>query len=243
MSHHKIDFVNICYTYPDGTNAVDNISFSVNHGESVGILGGNGAGKSTLLMLLMGLIFPKKGQIYVGDILLHNKTLNLIRQRIGMIFQNSDDQLFTTSVYEDVAFGPRNMGLTNEEVEKRVEEALIKVGILHLKDRPPYRLSGGEKRAAAIASVISMKPDVLVMDEPSTGLDPKSRKRLINLMNDFEHTKIITSHDMEMILETCHRVILINNGKVAADGPALEIFADEKTLDICGLEKPYSLRK
>ena len=149
------------FSYPDGHEAVKNISFTIHHGESVGIIGANGAGKSTLLMLLMGVLFPDGGEVLVGDVHVTKKTLPMIRQRLGMVFQDPDDQLFMTTVYDDVAFGPRNYKLDEKEVESRVTKALELVGISHLKDRAPFKLSGGEKRSAAIASVLSMEPDVL----------------------------------------------------------------------------------
>lgn len=242
MSHHITEVKDLHYVYPDGHKAINGISFRIHHGESVGIIGANGAGKSTLLMLLMGVLLPSQGEVRVGDILVTKKTLPLIRQRMGMVFQNPDDQLFMTTVYDDVAFGPRNYKLAEEEVEKRVQQALEMVGILHLKDRAPFKLSGGEKRAAAIASVLSMQPDILVMDEPSSALDPKSRRRLINLLNKFEHTKIITSHDLDMVYDLCARTIVIKNGEIAADGPTPEILMNAGLLDACGLEMPLAMQ-
>lgn len=242
MSHHKVEVKDIYFAYPDGHQAIKGISFAIYHGESVGIIGANGAGKSTLLMLLMGVLFPSQGEVIVGDVRITKKTLPMIRQRLGMVFQDPDDQLFMTTVYEDVAFGPRNFGLDEREVEKRVTKALEQVGILHLKDRAPFKLSGGEKRAAAIASVLSIEPDVLIMDEPTSGLDPKSRRRVMNLLNGFQHTKIITSHDLDMVLELCQRVIIIKDGTTAADGPAGDILVDKQLLEECGLEMPLSLQ-
>lgn len=242
MSHHITEVKDLHYVYPDGHKAINGISFRIHHGESVGIIGANGAGKSTLLMLLMGVLLPSQGEVRVGDILVTKKTLPLIRQRMGMVFQNPDDQLFMTTVYDDVAFGPRNYKLAEEEVEKRVQQALEMVGILHIKDRAPFKLSGGEKRAAAIASVLSMQPDILVMDEPSSALDPKSRRRLINLLNKFEHTKIITSHDLDMVYDLCARTIVIKNGEIAADGPTPEILMNAGLLDACGLEMPLAMQ-
>ncbi len=243
MSHHKIEVNNLHFFYPDKHEAIRNISFEIHHGESVGIIGANGSGKSTLLALIMGIIFPDKGEVKVGDALLTKKTLAMIRQRLGMVFQDSDDQLFMNTVFEDVAFGPRNYNLNEEEVNFRVNEALEMVGIKHLADRAPFKLSGGEKRAAAIASILAMKPDVLIMDEPTLGLDPKSRRRLINILKSFNHTKIITSHDLDMVLETCSRVIVIKDGEVAANGTTLEVMKDVKLLDDCGLEAPLSMQK
>lgn len=242
MSHHKLEVRDLHFAYPDGQEAIRNMSFVIHHGESVGIIGANGAGKSTLLMLLMGVLFPDRGEVLVGDVHVTKKTLPLIRQRLGIVFQNPDDQLFMTTVYDDVAFGPRNYKLDELEVESRVEQALEMVGITHLKDRAPFKLSGGEKRAAAIASVLSMEPDVLIMDEPTAALDPKSRRRIIRLLNGFRHTKIITSHDLDMTYETCDRIIVIKDGEIAADGPKAEILTNAELLDYCGLEVPLSLQ-
>ncbi|MGE5379758.1 MAG: energy-coupling factor ABC transporter ATP-binding protein [Methylocystaceae bacterium] len=242
MSHHKVEARDIFYQYPDGNSAINGLSFTITHGEAVGIIGANGAGKSTLLMLLMGLLIPSQGEILVGDFQVTKKTLPLIRQRMGMVIQNPDDQLFMTSVYDDVAFGPRNYGLDEKEVEKRVLQALEMVGILHLKDRAPFKLSGGEKRSAAIASVLAMQPDILIMDEPTAALDPKSRRRLMELLKGFTHTKIITSHDLDMVYDLCARTIVISDGKIVADGPTPTILSDADFLDACGLELPFSLQ-
>lgn len=243
MSHHRLEVKNLRFSYPDGHEAIKDISFTIHHGEAVGIIGANGSGKSTLLMLIMGVLFPDGGEVKVGDVTVTKKTLPMVRQRLGMVFQDSDDQLFMTTVFDDVAFGPRNFNLDESEVKLRVDEALETVGISHLRDRAPFKLSGGEKRAAAIASILSMKPDVLIMDEPTLGLDPKSRRRLINILKGFSHTKIITSHDLDMVFETCTRIIVLKDGKVAASGTAAEILTDEKLLDDCGLEAPLSLQK
>jgi len=242
MRHHKLEVRNLHLSYPDGNEAIKNMFFTIHHGESVGIIGANGAGKSTLLMLLVGIHFPTHGEILIGDVLLTKKTLPLIRQRLGMVFQEPDEQLFMTTVFEDVAFGPRNYGLTEPEVEKRVLKALEQVGISHLKDRAPYKLSGGEKRSAAIATVLSLEPDVLIMDEPTSGLDPQARRKVIKLLNSFSHTKIITSHDLDMVLDTCQRVIVLKDGQIAADGAASEILSDIGLLESCGLERPLSLQ-
>jgi cobalt/nickel transport system ATP-binding protein len=242
MSHHKLEVRNLHFSYPDGHEAVKNISFTIHHGESVGIIGANGAGKSTLLMLLMGVLFPDDGEVLVGDVHVTKKTLPMIRQRLGMVFQDPDDQLFMTTVYDDVAFGPRNYKLDEKEVESRVAKALELVGITHLKDRAPFKLSGGEKRSAAIASVLSMQPDVLIMDDPTSALDPKSRRRVMGLLKSFEHTKIITSHDLDMVFETCKRIIVIKEGEIAADGTTAEILPNVELLDDCGLELPLSLQ-
>lgn len=242
MSHHITEADNIFFTYPDGHKAVNGVSFCIHHGESVGIIGSNGAGKSTILMLLMGILMTDKGEVRIGEIKLTKKTLSLIRQRMGMVFQDPDDQLFMTTVYDDVAFGPRNMKLEETEVDILTISALEKTGILHLKDRSPFKLSAGEKRSAGIASVLSMSPDILILDEPTSFLDPKSRRRLINLLKGFDHTKIITSHDLDMVLELCERTIVIKDGTVAFDGQTKKILSDRRLLDSCGLEMPFSMQ-
>jgi cobalt/nickel transport system ATP-binding protein len=243
MSHHIIEVKNLDYVYPDGKQALKDISFRVTHGESVGIIGLNGAGKSTLLMHLNGVLFPTGGEVSIGEVAVRKSTLPVIRQHVGFIFQNPDDQLFMSTVYDDVAFGPRNYKLPENEVEKRVLSALDTVGIAHLRNRPPYKLSEGEKRSAAIASILSMSPDILVMDEPSSSLDPSSRRRLIKLLHSFKHTRIIASHDLDMVLEVCERTIVIKDGEILADDSTLKIFQNEELLAISGLEKPFCMQK
>jgi cobalt/nickel transport system ATP-binding protein len=241
MSHHRVETNNLKFLYPDGFEAIKDITFSLHHGESVGVIGANGAGKSTLLMLLMGILIPNEGEITIGDVKLTKKTTPMIRERMGMVFQNPNDQLFMTTVYDDVAFGPRNYKLNENEVDMRVEAALKTVGISHLKDRAPFKLSGGEKKAAAIATVLSLEPDILIMDEPTSGLDPKARRRVIELLKTFEHTKIITSHDLDMIYEICDRIILLKDGMVIKDGKKEDILQDENLLSECNLELPPSM--
>jgi len=241
MSHHRIAVTDLAFSYPDGTPALSGVTFEITHGESVALVGANGAGKSTLLMHLNGFLWPATGSVEIGDIPVTKGTLPGIRKTVGMVFQDPDDQLFMPTVYEDVAFGPVNLGLPAEEIETRVMNALQRVGIERLRDRPPYRLSGGEKRAAAIATVLAMWPNVLVMDEPSSNLDPRARRRLIELLGTFEHTKIIATHDLDLALELCERTIVMSEGAVTADGPTREIFADRELLDRSGLEQPYAM--
>ncbi|PLY00310.1 MAG: cobalt ABC transporter ATP-binding protein [Desulfuromonas sp.] len=240
MSHHIVAANQLSFLYADGTEALSGLSFSIHHGESVAIVGANGAGKSTLLLHLNGTLTPAAGQVRIGDYQLTKATLAEVRRTVGMVFQDPDDQLFMPTVEEDVAFGPLNLGLTTQEVEQRVCDALQRVNAEHLRHRPPFRLSGGEKRAVAIATVLSMSPDILVMDEPTTGLDPYGRRRLIEMLHGFHHTKIIATHDLDLVLDLCPRTIVMHQGRIAADGPTLELFKDQELLDRCHLERPLS---
>lgn len=243
MKKNAIEVRNIFFMYPDGHKAIDDISFEIQKGESVGLIGHNGAGKSTLLSLLVGLNDLKDGQIKIFDDILNKKSLINIRKQIGFLFQEPDDQLFMTTVYDDVAFGPMNYGFSEEEIDKKVQDALKTVGIYHLKDKAPYKLSGGEKRLASIASILSLEPQILLMDEPTTALDPKSRRRFINIINNLPQTKLIASHDIDMILETCSRVLVMRKGKIIKDGKTEEILHDKQLLESCDLELPLSIQK
>lgn len=242
MSHHIIEVKGLKHTYPDGTTALRDISFRITHGESVGIIGANGAGKSTLLLHLNGYLSSTAGEIRIGDFPLTKTTLAEIRRTVGMVFQDPDDQLFMPTVFDDVAFGPFNLGLLGDEVRRRVREALEQVGAFHLVDKPPYHLSGGEKKRVAIATVLSMSPDILVMDEPTSGLDPFARRQLMALLKDFHHTKIFTSHDLDMVMDLCERTIVLHEGEIRADGSTREIFRNEDLLAECRLEKPLSMQ-
>ncbi|MBE0599008.1 MAG: ABC transporter ATP-binding protein [Desulfuromonadales bacterium] len=242
MSHHIVEVEGLRFTYPDGTVAVQGISFRIHHGEAVAVVGANGAGKSTLLQHLNGYLAPTAGSVRIGDFPLTRQTLGQVRRTVGMVFQDPDDQLFMPTVFDDVAFGPLNLGLPAAEVEARVEAALGQVEALHLRHRPPFKLSGGEKRAVAIASVLSMSPDILVMDEPTSGLDPRTRRRVIELLASFHHTRIIATHDLDLVLDLCPRTIVLHQGRVMADGPTAEIFRDGALLAACHLEKPLRLQ-
>ena len=242
MSHHIVEVKNLQHVYPDGTIALRDISFLIHHGESVGIIGANGAGKSTLLLHLNGYLTATSGGIIIGDDQLSKKNLPEIRRTVGMVFQDPEDQLFMPTVYDDVAFGPLNLGLSTTEIETRVMEALERVGAVDLRDKPPYHLSGGEKKRVAIATVLSMLPEILVLDEPTNGLDPHARRQLIALLQAFHHTRIVTSHDLDMVLELCDRTIVLHDGRVMADGPTLEIFNNQELLKSCRLEKPFAMQ-
>jgi cobalt/nickel transport system ATP-binding protein len=243
MSHHIVDFRNVSFAYPDGTQALRDVTFRITHGESVGIVGANGAGKSTILMQMNGYLLPSSGTITIGDLLLTKTTRQEIRMKVGVVFQNPDDQLFMPTVFEDVAFGPMNLGMEPDAVERRVQEAMETAGCLLLRDKPPHHLSGGQKSAVAIAAVIAMYPDILVMDEPASSLDPRSRRNLITMLRTFTHTKIVASHDLDLILDVCARCIVVRDGTVVADGPVEQILTDKTLLEENNLELPLSLQK
>ncbi len=242
MSHHIVEAADLRYTYPDGTVGLSGVSFRISHGESVALVGENGAGKSTLLLHLNGYLSASSGQVRIGDHPLTQQNLNVIRRTVGMVFQNPDDQLFMATVFDDVAFGPLNLGLGADEARRIVSQALQTVGMPHLAQRPPYKLSQGEKRSVAIATVLAMSPDILVMDEPTSSLDPRSRRRLIELLKTFRHTKIIATHDLDMAMDVCERTIVLHQGKITADGKTRDILRDEALLAASSLEKPLRMQ-
>jgi len=242
MSHHIVEAIDLYYTYPDGTVGLNGVSFRITHGESVALIGENGAGKSTLLLHMNGYLSATRGGIRIGDYLVSRTSLNTVRRSVGMVFQNSDDQLFMPTVFEDVAFGPMNLGLEMDELERKVMQALETVGAAHLKNRPPYRLSHGEKRSVAIATVLAMSPDILVMDEPTSSLDPMSRARLIELLKTFHHTKIIATHDLDMAMDLCERAIVLHQGRITGDGPTMKLLKDEELLHRSRLERPLRMQ-
>jgi cobalt/nickel transport system ATP-binding protein len=243
MSHHIVEFKNVSFRYPDGTEALRGIDFRITHGESVGVVGANGAGKSTLLLHMNGYLLPTAGTVTIGDLSLTVKTRREIRKKVGIVFQNPDDQLFMPTVFDDVAFGPLNLGMDEATVRERVHQALETVHCLDLRDKPPHHLSAGQKSAVAIAAVMAMGPDILAMDEPAANLDPRSRRRLIALLKTFTHSKIVASHDLDLILDVCERCIVIGGGRVVADGPSGEILSDRVLLEENSLELPLSLQK
>lgn len=240
MSHHIVETRGLSYAYPDGTAALQGVDCRFTHGEAVGIVGANGAGKSTLLLHLNGLLLPQSGEVRIGELPVNAATRAQIHRTVGFVFQDADDQLFMPTVEEDVAFGPLNLGLPPDDARERVRASLAAVGAGHLAPRAPYRLSGGEKRAVAIAGVLAMAPSILVLDEPSAGLDPAARRRLIGLLRSFTHTRVIATHDLDLVLDVCSRVLVLHQGRVQADGPPEQIFADAALLQRCHLEPPLS---
>lgn len=224
-------------------HVLDNLSLQIENGESVGLIGENGAGKSTFLKLLTGLLDMQEGKAWVSGLELKKENLKKIRTEIGYVFQDSDSQLFMSTVYEDVAFAPRNYGKSEEEIYEAVMSALKKAHMEDKKDRQIYRLSGGEKKLAAIATVLSVGAKLMLLDEPSVALDPKNRRNLICILNELPGAKIIASHDLDFVYDTCERVLLLSDGKIAADGEAKKILTDKELLENHGLELPLSFSR
>jgi len=234
-----IEFKDVSFAYEKDKYVLRDMSFEIGSGESVGLIGANGAGKSTIMKLLLGLV-QGEGSILVDGIEVKKETLGEIRSKLGFVLQNSDNQMFMPTVYEDMSFGPLNYGLGREETDRRVDEVLASLHLEDLKYRYNHKISGGEKRMAAIATVLAMQPDAILMDEPTSALDPYNRRIVINTIRELRQTKIITSHDLDMILETCGRVILISEGRIVADGPAEEILSDKELLEANRMELPLS---
>ena len=236
-----IEFRNVNFAYEKERPVLRDLSFRIADGEAVGLIGANGAGKSTVMKLLLGLLFPASGEILVDGVAVGKKSLPEIRRKLGFVLQNSDNQMFMPTVYEDMIFAPLNYGLSREEAEKKVDAALEKLGMQELKHRHNHKISGGEKRMAAIATILAMEPEAVLMDEPSSALDPCNRRRVINIIRELKQTKLITSHDLDMILDTCRRVILLDRGQIAADGPAAEILRNRALLEAHRMELPFCL--
>lgn len=229
-----IEFRHVRYRYSNGAEVLRGVSFSISHGKKVALLGPNGAGKSTLLLNTNGLLLPSSGEVVVAGIPIEAKTLPEVRRRVGMVFQNPDDQLFMPSVEEDIAFGPINMGLTPEEVEDRVSLAIRAVGADGLRKRSPMQLSGGQKRAVALATVLSMQPDILALDEPTANLDGHTRRAFIATLERLPTTCIIATHDLDMAKALCSDALLIDEGRIVAFAPTKDILANRTLLDIIG---------
>ncbi|MEB2332892.1 MAG: ATP-binding cassette domain-containing protein [Anaerolineaceae bacterium] len=225
------------FAYHDGHAALRGVSFALCEGDKAALVGPNGAGKSTLMLQLNG-ILSGRGEITIGTLRLERETLPVIRAMVGLVFQNPDDQLFSPTVFEDVAFGPLHMGLPEEEVVRRVDAALESVRMTAYRDRLSHHLSVGEKKRVAIATVLSMSPSVLILDEPSAGLDPRARRTLINLLRDLPIAMLVSTHDMRLVEELFARTIVMDEGLIVADGATKDILADEEFLNAHGLEKP-----
>ncbi|APV43368.1 cobalt/nickel transport system ATP-binding protein [Dehalogenimonas formicexedens] len=238
MTEAVVAFDNLTYAYPDGRKALEGVSLAIERGESVAIAGANGAGKSTLLMHLNGIIHGANGAVKISGIPVVAANLKNIRAKVGVVFQNPDDQLFCPEVFDDVAFGPINMGLSETEVRKRVGQSLEAVGLPDYEKRSSHHLSLGEKKRIALASVLSMSPEVLALDEPSSNLDPAAKWGLINLLKSLDVTKIVVSHDLELIEALCPRLVIMKRGKILADGRTSEIMKNRELLVAGGLAAP-----
>ncbi len=244
--HHSIDVEHLSFSYPDGHPALADVSLHIAPGEKVALVGPNGAGKSTLALHLNGILpaptsrarVAGQGRVTVCGLEVGEKTLGRVRAAVGLVFQNPDDQLFSPTVYEDVAFGPLYQGLGSGEVTARVTTALEAVSMQSYARRISHHLSVGEKKRIAIATVLSMNPEVLVLDEPTSGLDPRARRSLIHLLRDLQMTMLVSSHDLAMVHELLPRMVIMDEGRIVADGPTLELMEDKKLLETHGLEKP-----
>ncbi|HET6273648.1 MAG TPA: ABC transporter ATP-binding protein [Bacteroidota bacterium] len=240
-----IEVRSLRYTYPDGKEALKGISFSVEEGECIGVIGPNGSGKSTLLLHLNGVLPDRLNEVpgvVVSGMPLSPKTLFLIRRQVGLLFQDPDDQLFCPTVYEDVAFGPKQFGVTETETREIVETTLKKVGLEGFGDRSPHHLSGGEKQRVCLAGILACTPGMLVLDEPTNNLDPRGKRELKELLKSIQSTKIIASHDLELVVALCSRTIILDSGLIVADGPTVELLSNEQLMIAHGLEKPHSLQ-
>jgi len=234
--HHSIEVRDLSFSYPDGHEALKDVSLSIAPGEKVALVGPNGAGKSTLLLHLNG-ILTGQGQVMVCGLTVEQKNFGRVRAAVGLVFQNPDDQLFSPTVFDDVAFGPLYQGLEPAEVTRRVDSALAAVRMTNYAQRVSHHLSAGEKKRIAIATVLSMEPEVLALDEPTAGLDPRARRTLINLLRDLPMTMLVSSHDLAMVRELLPRMVIMDEGEIVADGPTGELLRDEKLLEAHGLER------
>ena len=235
-----IELEHVTFAYEPGAPVLRDVSLAIDRGESVGLIGANGAGKSTLMKVLLGLL-TAEGEARVDGVRVEKRNLADVRRRLGFVLQDSDNQMFMPTVFEDMLFGPMNDGLSRAEAEARADAALAQLGIVALKHRHNHRLSGGEKRMAAIATILAMRPAAILMDEPTSALDPYNRRVIIDTINALPQTRLIASHDLDMILDTCRRVVLLSGGAVAADGPAEVVLRDRALLEAHRLELPLSL--
>jgi len=233
---------NLEYTYPDGTKALKGIDLDIFRGESVGLIGPNGAGKSTFLLHLNGILKGRQGWVEVLGMKVEEKNLIKIRRKVAIVFQQPDDQLFMPTVFDDVAFGPINAGYPQEKVREKVRKALKEVDMEDCEKRCSHHLSFGEKKRISLATVLSMQPEILILDEPASNLDPRARRHLIELLKNLNLTKIVAGHDLELILDICPRVVLLDEGKMVANGRASKVLKNKSLMESHGLEVPLSLK-
>lgn len=242
MHHNPITITHLNYAYPDGTQALRDINLSICASEKIAIVGANGSGKSTLLLHFNGLLLPQTGEVVVGELPVEVRHLKAVRNFVGLVFQNPDDQIFMPTVWEDVTFGPQNQGLTGERLMHRAEHAMYAVGLNpeHYAERNANNLSGGEKKRVAIAGVLAMQPQILVLDEPTAQLDPRSRRQLIHLLQNLPLTQLVATHDLDLALELCTRTIVLSQGEIVYDGATEAVMNDQEFLEQHALERPLS---
>jgi cobalt/nickel transport system ATP-binding protein len=239
MSVPALEVRDLSFDYPDGTPVLHSVDFHVHAGERVALLGPNGAGKTTLVLHLNGILTPRNGSVTVAGLPATEENIHEIRRRTGLVFQDPDDQLFMPTVRQDVAFGPANFGVHGTDLDDRVREALEAVGMMDVADRPPHHLSLGQRRRVAVATVLAMRPEIVVLDEPSSNLDPASRHELAHILEDLEITMLMVTHDLPYALELCERSLVINHGRIVADGPTAAILGDRELMRSNRLELPY----
>ena len=239
MNQEYLRVNNLSFEYPDGFKALENINLSLSKGERLAVLGPNGAGKTTLILHLNGILGDLNGQITLNNNSFSEENISKIRKSVGLVFQDPDDQLFMPTVLEDVMFGPKNFGFSDELVKKNSMKALEQVKMLQFKDKPPHHLSFGQKRKVAIASVLASEPELLVLDEPSSNLDPASRRELIDILKNLDVSIILVTHDLPMALEICNRSVILNNGKITANDETYKILKNEKVMADNRLELPF----
>jgi cobalt/nickel transport system ATP-binding protein len=234
-----LDVRDLAFSYPDGTLALDGVDLTVERGERLAVLGPNGAGKTTLVLALNGINAASRGSVTVAGLAVDKANLPEIRRRVGIVFQDPDDQLFMPTVRDDVAFGPSNLGLRGDELAARTAEALAAVGMARAAERAPHHLSFGERRRVALATVLAMRPDVLVLDEPSSNLDPVARRELAEIVLGLDVTTIMVTHDLPYALQLCGRAVILDGGRIVADGPTGDVMADGDLMAAHRLELPF----
>jgi cobalt/nickel transport system ATP-binding protein len=242
---YALEIKDLSFTYPDGARALDKITLQVRPKEKLAVIGPNGAGKSTFLLHMNGILPPSldgNASICVDGVPVNKANIDRVRRRVGIVFQDPDDQLFSATVYDDVAFGPLNQGLSKEEIENRVAQSLNQAGVGTLAERSPHHLSFGERKRVCLAGILACEPEILALDEPTSNLDPRGRRECIELVQSLDRTIIVATHDLEMVVELCTRVIVLDGGKIYADGAPGEIMTKTDLMAEHGLEIPYSLR-
>jgi cobalt transport protein ATP-binding subunit len=234
----SVELRHVHFSYPDGFEALKGVDLRIEAGERVALVGPNGAGKSTLMLTLNGIHVPSHGSVTIGGVVVDRSSVKRIRAQVGLVFQDPDDQLFSPTVFEDVAFGPIHMGVPGTEIHGRVERALAAVGMAGSERRVPHRLSLGQRKRVAVATVLSMDPSILVFDEPSAGLDPRGRRELIGVLRSLPQTQLVSTHDMRLVAELFSRTVVMDGGVIVADGPTAQLLTDDALLEAHGLERP-----